>query len=127
MVESVFLLWKYLRMIDLNEIAVFVSVAQLGSFSKAAHALTMPVSTVSRRVADLEGQLSVTLLQRTTRKLTLTAQGRDYFDQCSEPLVHLYDAERVLTRSQRQPEGILRVSVPVILGLALAEIGRAHV
>src|SRR6266850_849781 len=116
MVESVFLLWKYLRMIDLNEIAVFVSVAQLGSFSKAAHALTMPVSTVSRRVADLEGQLSVTLLQRTTRKLTLTAQGRDYFDQCSEPLAHLYDAERVLTRSQRQPEGILRVSVPVILG-----------
>src|SRR5438128_11743769 len=116
MVESVFLLWKYLRMIDLNEIAVFVSVAQLGSFSKAAHALTMPVSTVSRRVADLEGQLSVTLLQRTTRKLTLTAQGRDYFDQCSEPLAHLYDAERVLTHSQRQPEGILRISVPAILG-----------
>ena len=116
MVESVFLLWKYLRMIDLNEIAVFVSVAQLGSFSKAARALAMPVSTVSRRVADLERQLGVTLLQRTTRKLTLTAQGRDYFDQCSEPLAHLYDAERVLTRSQRQPEGILRVSVPVILG-----------
>ena len=103
-------------MVALNEIAVFVSVAQLGSFSKAAHALTMPVSTVSRRVADLERQLGVTLLQRTTRKLTLTAQGRDYFDQCSEPLAHLYDAERVVTRSQRQPEGILRISVPVILG-----------
>ena len=69
-------------MVDLNEIAVFVSVAQLGSFSKAAHALSMPVSTVSRRVADLERQLGVSLLQRTTRKLTLTAQGRDYFDQC---------------------------------------------
>jgi len=103
-------------MVDLNEIAVFVSVAQLGSFSRAAHALAMPVSTVSRRVADLERQLGVTLLQRTTRKLTLTTQGRDYFDQCSEPLGHLYDAERVLTRSQRQPEGILRLSVPVILG-----------
>jgi DNA-binding transcriptional LysR family regulator len=103
-------------MVDLNEIAVFVSVAQLGSFSRAARALAMPVSTVSRRVADLEQQLGVTLLQRTTRKLTLTTQGRDYFDQCSEPLGHLYDAERVLTRSQRQPEGILRLSVPVILG-----------
>src|SRR3989441_4943340 len=103
-------------MTDLNEIAVFVSVAQLGSFTGAARALSMPVATVSRRIADLEQELGVTLIQRTTRKLTLTAQGRDYFDQCSEPLAHLYDAERVLTHSQRQPEGILRISVPVILG-----------
>jgi len=103
-------------MLDLNEIAVFISVAQLGSFTRAARALAMPASTVSRRVAGLERQLGVTLLQRTTRKLTLTTQGRDYFDQCSEPLGHLYDAERVLTRRQRQPEGMLRVSVPVILG-----------
>jgi DNA-binding transcriptional LysR family regulator len=103
-------------MVDLNEIAVFVTVAQLGSFTRAARALSMPVSTVSRRVADLERQLGVTLLQRTTRKLTLTTQGRDYFDGCSEPLGHLYDAERMLTHRQRQPEGILRISVPVILG-----------
>jgi DNA-binding transcriptional LysR family regulator len=103
-------------MVDLNEISVFVAVAQLGSFTRAARALAMPVSTVSRRVADLERQLGVTLLQRTTRKLTLTTQGRDYFDRCSEPLAHLHDAERVLTRSQRQPEGLLRLSVPVMLG-----------
>jgi DNA-binding transcriptional LysR family regulator len=103
-------------MVDLNEIAVFVAVAQLGSFTRAARALAMPVSTVSRRVADLERQLQVTLLQRTTRKLTLTPQGREYFDQCAEPLGHLYDAERVLTGAQRQPVGILRLSVPVILG-----------
>src|SRR2546430_3943967 len=102
-------------MTDLNEIAVFVSVAQLGSFTGAARALSMPVSTVSRRIADLERQLGVTLIQRTTRKLTLTTQGRDYFDECSEPLAHLSDAERVLTSSQRQPEGNLRISVPVIL------------
>ena len=107
---------KTIGMVNLNQIAVFVSVAQLGSFSRAGRALAMPVSTVSRRVADLEGQLGVTLLHRTTRKLTLTRQGRDYFDQCSEPLAHLYDAERVLTLSQRQPEGILRLSVPVTLG-----------
>jgi DNA-binding transcriptional LysR family regulator len=103
-------------MVDLNQIAVFVSVAQLGGFTRAARALSMPVSTVSRRVANLERQLGATLLQRTTRKLTLTTQGRDYLEQCSEPLGHLHDAERVLTRSQRLPEGILRVSVPVILG-----------
>ena len=73
-------------MADLNDIAVFVKVAQLESFTRAARALGMPVSTVSRKVTSLEDQLGVTLLQRTTRKLSLTAQGRAYYNQCSEPL-----------------------------------------
>jgi DNA-binding transcriptional LysR family regulator len=103
-------------MADLNDIAVFVKVAQLGSFSRAAHALGMPVSTVSRKVSALESELGVTLLQRTTRKLALTSQGRDYFHQCSEPLNVLFDAERVLTQTQRKPEGLLKISVPVVLG-----------
>jgi DNA-binding transcriptional LysR family regulator len=101
---------------DLNDIAVFVKVAQLGSFSRASQALGMPVSTVSRKVASLEDQLGVTLMQRTTRKLSLTAQGRAYFDQCSEPLSRLFDAESALTQTQKKPEGALKVSVPVILG-----------
>jgi DNA-binding transcriptional LysR family regulator len=105
-----------LGMVDLNDIAVFVRVAQFASFSRAAHSLGMPVSTVSRKVTSLEEQLGVTLLQRTTRKLSLTAQGRAYFHQCSEPLEHLFDAEQVLTQAQRQPEGLLKISVPVILG-----------
>ncbi len=66
----------------------------------------MPVSTVSRKVTALEQQLGVILLQRSTRKLSLTAQGRAYFYQCSEPLNHLYDAERVLTQAQKKPEGL---------------------
>jgi len=103
-------------MADLNDIAIFVKVAQFESFSRAAHALGMPVSTVSRRVSELEQQLGVTLLQRTTRKLTLTAQGQDYFHQCNEPLNVLADAESVLTHTQKQPEGTLKISVPVILG-----------
>ena len=103
-------------MADLNDIAVFVKVAQLGSFSRAAHAIGMPVSTVSRKVSALESELGVTLLQRTTRKLALTSQGRDYFHQCSEPLNLLFDAERVLTQTQRKPEGSLKISVPVVLG-----------
>ena len=102
-------------MVDLNDIAVFVKVAQFESFSRAAHALAMPVSTVSRKVSSLEDQLGVTLLQRTTRKLTLTAQGRAYYNQCSEPLIHLFDAQSVLTQTQRKPEGLLKVSVPVIM------------
>ena len=97
-------------MADLNDIAVFVRVAQFESFSRAARALGMPVSTVSRRVAALEERIGATLLQRTTRKLSLTAQGRAYYNQCSEPLSHLFDAERVLTETQKKPEGLLRVS-----------------
>jgi len=102
--------------LDLNDIAVFVRVARLGSFSRAAHALGMPVSTVSRRIRVLEGELGVTLLQRTTRKLSLTEQGRAYLDQCSEPLARLCAAESVLTQTQKQPEGLLRISVPVVFG-----------
>jgi DNA-binding transcriptional LysR family regulator len=103
-------------MADLDNILLFVKVAQLESFSKAARALGMPVSTVSRRLAMLEAQLGVTLLQRTTRRLTLTAQGRAYYNECREPLNHLLDAERVLTHTQRSPEGVLKITVPVILG-----------
>ncbi len=102
-------------MADLNDIAIFVKVARFESFSGAARALGMPVSTVSRRVAELEEQLGVTLLQRTTRKLSLTAQGQDYFGQCSGPLDELSDAERVLTQSQKEPEGGLKITVPVAL------------
>src|ERR1700686_2474298 len=103
-------------MADLNDIVVFVRVAQFESFSRAAHALGMPVSTVSRKVTALEERLGVTLLQRTTRRLSLTMQGRAYYNQCNEPLSNLFDAERVLTETQKQPEGLLRISAPVILG-----------
>ena len=103
-------------MANLNDIAVFVKVAQFMSFSRAARALGMPVSTVSRKVASLENQLGVTLMQRTTRKLSLTAQGRAYYNQCSEPLSNLFDAESALTQTQKTPEGLLKISVPVIMG-----------
>ncbi len=92
-------------MAGLNDIAIFIKVAQFESFSGAALSLSVPVSTVSRRVSELEQQLGVTLLQRTTRRLTLTTQGQAYFQQCAEPLNTLSDAERVLTLSQKKPEG----------------------
>ena len=67
-------------------------------------------------MTSLENQLGVTLMQRTTRKLSLTAQGRAYYNQCSEPLSHLFDAESALTQTQKKPEGLLKISVPVIMG-----------
>jgi DNA-binding transcriptional LysR family regulator len=101
---------------DLDNILIFVKVAQYESISRAARSLGMPISTVSRRLSVLESQLGATLLRRTTRRVTLTAQGREYFDQCQEPLNLLQDAERVLTQAQQEPQGLLRVSVPVVLG-----------
>lgn len=102
-------------MADLDNILIFVKVAQYESISRAARSLGMPISTVSRRLSLLESQLGVTLLQRTTRRVSLTAQGREYFNQCQEPLTLLQEAERVLTQTQKQPEGLLRISVPVVL------------
>ena len=103
-------------MADLDNILIFVKVAQYESISRAARSLGMPISTVSRRLSVLESQLGVTLLRRTTRRVSLTAQGREYFNQCQEPLSLLQEAERVLTQAQKKPEGLLRISVPVMLG-----------
>jgi DNA-binding transcriptional LysR family regulator len=66
--------------------------------------------------AELESKLGVSLLRRTTRRVSLTGQGREYFNQCREPLTLLEEAERILTLGQKTPEGMLRISVPVILG-----------
>src|ERR1700739_757907 len=101
---------------DLNNILIFAKVAQFESITRAARSLGMPISTVSRRLSVLESELGVVLVKRTTRRVTLTAQGRDYFSQCQEPLNLLQDAERVLTQAQKKPEGLLRVTVPVTLG-----------
>jgi len=103
-------------MANLDSILMFVKVAQFESISRAARSLGMPISTVSRRLSVLESELGVSLLRRTTRRVTLTAQGREYFSQCQEPLTLLQEAERVLTQAQKKPEGLLRISVPVILG-----------
>ena len=103
-------------MVNLDDILIFVKIAQFESISRAARSLAMPTSTVSRRLSVLESKLGVSLLRRTTRRVTLTAQGREYFNQCREPLTLLEEAERVLTQGQKTPEGMLRISVPVILG-----------
>ena len=102
-------------MANLDDVQIFVKVAQFESISRAARSLGMPNSTVSRRLSVLEAKLGVSLLRRTTRRVSLTGQGREYFNQCKDPLTLLEGAERVLTQGQKTPEGLLRVSVPVIL------------
>jgi DNA-binding transcriptional LysR family regulator len=103
-------------MAHLDDIVIFVNVARFESISRAARSLGMPVSTVSRRLAALESRMRVTLLRRTTRKVTLTAEGRDYFSRCQEPLLLLQQAEQTLVRSQTRTEGLLNITLPVSLG-----------
>src|SRR5262245_61430919 len=107
---------KVPAMADLDSVLIFVKVAQLESITRPASSLVMPISTVSRRLSVLESELGVSLLRRTTRRMALTAQGREYLNQCQEPLALLQEAERVLTHAQKAPEGSLRMTIPVILG-----------
>jgi DNA-binding transcriptional LysR family regulator len=100
---------------NLDDVRIFAKVAQYQSISQAARSLGMPNSTVSRRLSVLESKLGVSLLRRTTRRVTQTEQGREYFSHCKDPLILLEDAERIVTRGQATPEGMLRMSVPVIL------------
>jgi DNA-binding transcriptional LysR family regulator len=99
----------------LDNILVFVKVAEFESLSKAARALDMPISTVSRKLSALESELGVSLVRRTTRRVILTPQGRDYVNRCIEPLTKLQEAEQVLKQTQKRPEGTLAISVPMIL------------
>jgi DNA-binding transcriptional LysR family regulator len=71
----------------------------------------MPISTVSRKLSVLESTLGVSLVRRTTRRVILTSQSRDYFNQYMEPLTQLQDAERVVTQTQKNLEGTLAISV----------------
>lgn len=104
---------------DFNETAVFVKVVQAGSFSAAARQLGLPTSTISTRVARLEQRLGVTLLQRTTRRLSLTEAGAMYFEHAATGLGYLLEAEAALDEARQQPQGVLKVTAPADLGDAL--------
>ena len=98
---------------DLNEMLVFARVVQAGSFTAAAAGLRMPKSTVSRKVSELEERLDARLLNRTTRKLSLTDAGRTYYDYCARIVGEVEDAERAVSSLQESPRGLLRVTAPV--------------
>ncbi|MCU7843136.1 MAG: LysR family transcriptional regulator [Candidatus Thiodiazotropha sp. (ex Monitilora ramsayi)] len=100
-------------MIDLNEVAIFTTVVDEGSFSSAAKRLGLPRSTVSRKVSQLEDDLGVLLLHRTTRKLRLTDAGRDYYLRCGSALSEIAHANEAITESQQTPSGVLRIAAPL--------------
>lgn len=97
-------------MLDLNDVALFVQVVRNGSFADAARRLGMPSNTLSRRIQQLEAQLGTRLLQRSTRKLTLTHSGQAFHDRCSGAVEGLIDAGQQLKTGSQEPSGIVRIA-----------------
>jgi LysR family transcriptional regulator, regulator for bpeEF and oprC len=97
----------------------FVRVADLHSFTKAAEALGLSRAVVSTHVAELERHLQCQLLNRTTRRVGLTADGAEYLTRCQRILAELEAADDSVRRSRLSPQGRLRVDVPVEFGRAL--------
>ena len=99
-------------MLDLNDIVVFARVVEAGSFTAAARLLGMPKTTVSRRIAALEREVGVRLVQRTTRSLNMTDAGRLYYEQSSQALRTIEDANLRLAEARAEPSGTIRISAP---------------
>lgn len=97
-------------MLDLNDIALFVQVVRSGSFAEAARRLGMPPNTVSRRVQQLEAQLDTRLLQRSTRKLTLTHAGQAFHERCVGAVDGLIEAGHELMTGSQEPSGLVRIA-----------------
>ncbi|WP_330960294.1 LysR family transcriptional regulator [Photobacterium sp. 53610] len=97
-------------------VSEFVAVAESSSFTLAAQKLSTSVAQVSRRVSALEERLAVKLLNRTTRKVTLTEAGMLYFQQCKHLVEGLEQAELTVTQMQTTPKGLVRVTAPVTYG-----------
>ena len=98
---------------NLNDVLVFTKVVEARSFTAAAKALGLPNSTVSRRVSRLEAELGMRLLQRTTRKLSLTEAGQLYYERSVRVFSELEDAERQLAQARSTPRGRVKVIAPI--------------
>ena len=104
-----------------DEIGAFAAVADAKSFTQGARRLGVSSAQVSKLVARLENRLGARLLNRTTRRVSVTAAGRTFYEQCRRILAELDEAERSASELHNEPRGELRVIAPTNFGLA--EIG----
>ncbi|EJM56624.1 transcriptional regulator [Pseudomonas sp. GM49] len=115
----------------LNDMALFVEVVKAHSFRRAAEAMEMPNSTLSRRISGLEKAIGLRLLNRTTRKIELTEAGQLYFDRCKRIVDEARLAHEQLGEMLAHPSGLLRASLPVdfaniYLAPLIAEFARRY-
>lgn len=102
---------------NLNDVSLFIRIVETGSFTSAADSLGIQKSTISRRIAQLEDDLGVRLLQRTTRKLKLTDDGEELFARCQPLINELESAKDHLSATQQDPRGRLKITMPSELGV----------
>lgn len=100
----------------LHAMQVFVRVAETGGFARAADKLGMSPPSVTSAVRNLETHLGAQLLTRTTRKVSLTDDGRAYLERCNRVLAEIEETEAALKRTSTEPQGRLRVEMPTGLG-----------
>jgi DNA-binding transcriptional LysR family regulator len=99
-------------MAGIQDVEMFVAVVEAGSLSAAARRLARTQPTVSRQLAGLEARLGARLLERTTRRLRLTAAGRTYFERCTALLALAREADAAVADTHRAMHGAIRLSVP---------------
>ena len=112
-------------------VSTFAKVVELGSFARAAERIGLSTSAVSRQVSELESHLNVRLLNRTTRRLSLTEAGQSFYEHSVQLLADLEDAEASVRATTAEPKGTLRVTCGVSFGMrylapALAEFCALH-
>lgn len=100
----------------LEAMAAFVQIVDRGSLTMAAETLGTSLPSVVRTLAALEESLGVRLLNRTTRRMSLTQEGRHYLARCRSILLEVEDAEAELSSQRQEPRGELRVTAPVLFG-----------
>ena len=108
---------------NLTDIAIFVKVVELSSFTAAADALEMSQPVVSKAVTRLEEKLGARLLNRTTRRLSLTEAGSELYRRSVRALAEIENAEFEVARFQTEPRGLLRVSAP--MSFSILQLGPA--
>ena len=102
-------------MLDFNDMAFFAEVVDKGGFAAAGRSLSIPKSRLSRRIAELEARLGVRLLQRTTRKLSVTAVGEVFHRHCVAMREEALAAAQAVDHSVTEPRGTIRLACPVTM------------
>jgi len=104
---------------NLNDVRLFLRVVETNSFTAAAETLGIQKSTISRRIGQLEDDLGVRLLQRTTRKLKLTDEGQELFERCRPLIDELEQLPDLVSAHHSEPQGRLRITMPPEMGIFL--------